>query len=411
MDIVLSYFTLVDYSNLSVASKTMRNIVSKSSHLYMNGYELFRRRRNISASASSAAAKQENDDNESVVDIDIYITDDVAVTKTTDLDDVQELSVVPSTSFSPQPELQQLMTRFNLYMDENGLFRRRNTSAAGRESDDDESVVDVDVTDDVAVTRTAINLNSAQESLVVPSTISISPQQELKQLMNRFNNLNVLNLQGLAVIGDDLIDILNGCSSAWTLKSITLHSCSLSNCCSQKYFQLPNLQSLTLTGNSIRAKIPFLLKNSNKLKSLTLKQCPALIDEDIIEIGIILKNTLEELVLNHTTKISCPIVSLPRLIRANFAGCFGLTQLSGFVGCPNMKELNLSFCIRLTGNLIENLVEQLPVLETLVIMKCSGVQSLDLKSNKLLRLDASFMHNLQYLRLVCPALKYLDVSK
>jgi hypothetical protein len=51
------------------------------------------------------------------------------------------------------------------------------------------------------------------------------------------------------------------------------------------------------------------------------------------------------------------------------------------------------------------------VLETLVIMKCSGVQSLDLKSNKLLRLDASFMHNLQYLRLVCPALKYLDVSK
>jgi Leucine-rich repeat (LRR) protein len=133
-------------------------------------------------------------------------------------------------------------------------------------------------------------------------------------------------------------------------------------------------------------------------------------DEDITGIGIILRNTLTELVLNHTTKISCPIISFPRLIRASVAGCFGLTQLYGF-DCPNIKELNLSLCIHLTGNLIEKLVEQLPVLETLTIMKCSGVRSLDLKSNKLLRLDASFMHNSQYLRLVCPSLQYLDVSK
>jgi hypothetical protein len=409
MDIVLSYFTLVDYSNISIASKTMRNIVSTSSHLHVDGYGLFRRPRNTSA----AAAGRESDDDESVVDDDdVDVTDDdFDVTKITDLGGAQESLVVSSTtSFSPQPELQQLMNRFNLYMDENGLFRRRNTSAAAGESDDDESVVDVDVTTgDIDVPKTT-DIDDEQEILLVPSTNCFSPQQELKQLMNRFNNLNVLNLQGLAVVGDELIDILNGCSSAWTLKSITLHSCSLSYCCSQRSFQLLNLQRLTLTGNSIKAKIPFLLKNSNKLKSLTLKQRPALIDEDITGIGIIMRNTLEELFLNHTTKISCPIVSFPRLTRASFAGCFGLTQLYGF-DCPDIKELNLSFCIHLMGNLIEKLVEQLPVLETLIIMKCLGVRSLDLKSNKLLRLDASFMHNLQYLRLVCPALQYLDVSK
>jgi Leucine-rich repeat (LRR) protein len=241
-----------------------------------------------------------------------------------------------------------------------------------------------------------------------PLVPCITPQKELQHLMNRFNNVSVLNLQGLAPVGDDLIDILNRCPSALTLKSIALHSCALSYWCAHS-FRLRNLERLTLTGNSIRARMTFVLKHSKNLKSLTFKQCPALRDGDIAGISSILHTSLEELVLNHT-KLSKPVASFPTLTLASFAGGFCLTSLLRF-DCPNLKSLNLSFCVRLSEIQIETIVENSPVLETLIIVKCAGVHSLDLESKSLRRLDAGFTHNLRDLRLVCPALRQLDVSE
>ena len=308
MDILLSYLTLIEYSNLSIASRIMRKRVSKSTHLYMDEYTLFQKR------FVASNYKQE---------------------------------MVQQTTFesrSPQLEFSSCIT----------------------------------------------------------------PQRELQQLMNRFNNVSVLNLQGLAPVGDDLIDILNRCPSALTLKSITLHSCALSYWCAHS-FQLQNLRSLTLTGNSIRARMTFLLKHSTNLKSLAFKQCPALRDGDIAGISRLLHKSLEELVLNHT-KLSKPVASFPRLTTASFAGGFCLTSLSRF-HCPNLKILNLSFCVRLSESQIEKVVENSPLLETLIIVKCAGVHSLDLESKYLRRLDTGFTHNLRNLRLTCPALQNLDVSE
>ena len=326
MDIVLSYLTLVEYSNLSIASGIMRDVVSKSSHLHMDGYGLFRQQ---------YRRRRRREESDSLTEKPFVVI--------THRGGVQEL--VASSSSLPEPE---------------------------------------------------------------PPESSTTPQQELQQLMDRFKNLNVLNLQGLAAVGDDLIDILNRCPSALTLKSITLHSCALSYWCAHS-FQLENLQSLTLTGNSIRARMTFLLEHSKNLKSLTFKQCPALRDGDIAGISRVLHTSLEELVLNHT-KVSKPVASFPRLTRASFAGGFCLIDLSGF-DCPNLKILNLSFCVRLSGTHIEKIVEASPALETLIIVKCSGVQTLDLESKNLRRLDAGFTHNLRDLRLVCPALQHLDVSE
>jgi Leucine-rich repeat (LRR) protein len=311
MDIILSYLTLVEYSKLSIASRIMKDAVSISTHLHMDEYGLFRKRK-IPSMYQQA--------------------------------EVQETTTVESPSPSP-PEL---------------------------------------------------------------LVSCITPQKEFQQLMNRFNNVSVLNLQGLAPVGDDLIDILNRCPSVLILKSITLHSCALSYWCAHS-FRLRNLESLTLTGNSIRARMTFLLKHSKNLKSLTFKQCPALRDGDIAGISSILNMSLEELVLNHT-KLSKPVASFPTLTRASFAGGFCLTSLSRF-DCPNLKSLNLSFCVRLSEIQIEKIVENSPLLETLVIVKCAGVHSLDLESKSLRRLDAGFTHNLRDLRLACPALRQLDVSE
>jgi len=309
MDIILSYLTLIEYSNLSIASRIMQDKVSSSTHLHMDQYGLFRKR-------TIPCLDQQ--------------------------DSVLQESQVESPS-QPKP----------------------------------------------------------------PLGSCITPQKELQQLMNRFNNVSVLNLQGLAPVGDDLIDIINRCPSALTLKSITLHSCALSYWCAHS-FQIRNLESLTLTGNSIRARMTFLLKHSKNLKSLTFKQCPALRDGDIAGISRILDTSLEELILNHT-KLSKPVASFPRLNAASFAGGFCLTSLSRF-DCPNLKTLNLSFCVRLSGIQIEKIVENSPLLESLIVVKCAGVHSLNIESKHLIQLDAGFTHNLRDLRLECQALRYLDTT-
>ena len=285
----------------------------------------------------------------------------------------------------------------HLHMDEYTLFRKRTIPSIQPEE---------------LVPRTATG-SSMFESEQLPSRskplehCDITPQKELERLLNRFNNVRVLNLQGLAPVGDHLIDVLNRCPSALRLRSITLHSCALSYWCAHS-FQLRNLERLTLTGNSIRARMTHLLKDSKHLKSLTFKQCPALRDGDIAGISGILQTSLEELVVNHT-KLSKPVASFPMLTRASFAGSFCLTSLSRF-HCPSLKVLNLSFCVCLSERQIERVVEISPLLETLILVKCAGVSSLDIESKTLRRLDASFTHNMRDLRLMCPALEQLDVS-
>lgn len=284
-------------------------------------------------------------------------------------------------------------TSTHLHMSEYSLFRKRKVNTVR--------------TKDMIPEPTERELQPPSPSNPQLDYCDITPQKELKSLMHRFDNVRVLNLQGLAPVGDDVIDILNRCPSAPRLKSITLHSCALSYWCAHS-FQLRNLEHLTLTGNSIRARMTFLLKDSKNLKSLTFKQCPALRDGDIAGISGILHGSLEELVVNHT-KVSKPVASFPLLTRASFAGGFCLTSLSKF-HCPSLKVLNLSFCVRLTERQIEQLVERSPLLETLILVKCAGVGSLDLESTSLRRLDAGFTHNMRELTLLCPALEQLDVS-
>lgn len=302
MDVVLSYLTMAEYSNLSISSSTMRDRVSYTSHLHVPKHRSFGRTPNT---------RPEGD----------------------------QKPVTPPTS----------------------------------------------------------------SEMLIPF---YTPHEKLQRLMNRFTNLSTLNLHSLEAVGDDIIDILNRCPSALTLKSVALENCALSCSCTNS-FQLRNLESLTLTGNSIHSRMSLLLKNSSNLKSLTFQQCPSLRDKDIEGLSQTLPN-LESLVMNHTNT-SKPVASFLRLIHASFLGEYHLASLSKF-NCPSLKVLNLSFCVRLSENQIEKIVKDSPALETLILMKCSGVHSLDLDSKKLRNLDISFTHNLSTLRLKCPALENLDVS-
>jgi hypothetical protein len=231
---------------------------------------------------------------------------------------------------------------------------------------------------------------------------------EMKELLDRFPYLRTINLHELAPVGDDLIRVLNESRSVNQCTSVSLHGPALSYWCPHT-LQLDNIRHLTLSGHSIRVRVSSLIQPLNLLQSLTLKECPCIRDEDVHDIAKMSHHTLEELTLSHV-KIVRPVASFPLLKRASFVGCFGLKDLSGFC-TPILNELNLSFCVRLSGEQVQNLVANLPALETLIMMKCNGVRALEIVSTCLRRLDATFTHNLEVLRLACPNLYLLEVSR
>lgn len=234
----------------------------------------------------------------------------------------------------------------------------------------------------------------------------LPPEDDLRRLLGRFKCLNSLHLQGLAVVGDEIVSIINESPSADTITHIFLHGCALSYWCSES-FQLKHLHHVTICGGQIRARVCSLLKHSHHLQSLSIGQC-AMRDDRVSDIA---NQTfqLESLTLQQCVRLRQPVIKFPKLETLNLSGSFGLTSLPQFA-CPNLKELDLSFCVHLSGETIQAIVSDLPLLEKLVMVKCTGVQSLNLSCKTLRSLNLSFCTSLTELRLNCPNLQVLEVS-
>lgn len=232
------------------------------------------------------------------------------------------------------------------------------------------------------------------------------PEDDLRRLLGRFQCLNSLHLQGLAVVGDEVVSILNESPAADTITHIFLHGCALSYCCSES-FQLKNLQHVTICGGQIRARLCSLLKYSRHLQSLSIGQCSAMRD---VQVSHIASQTfqLDSLTLQQCVRLRQPVIRFPKLETLNLSGSFGLTGLPQFA-CPTLKELDISFCVLLSGEQIQGIVSELPLLEELVMARCTGVQSLNLSSKTLRLLNLSFC-SLTELRLQCPKLQVLEVG-
>jgi hypothetical protein len=227
--------------------------------------------------------------------------------------------------------------------------------------------------------------------------------------LGRFQCLNVLHLQGLGEVGDDVLNILNESPAASTITQISLHGCALSYWCNQA-LRLENLRHATITGGSIRARICSILQHSPQLQSLSIGQCSALRDDTVAEMVHLLHGRLQRLTLHQCLRVQNPILQFPRLTHLSLVGCFGLSSLPQFA-CPNLLVLDLSFCVRLDGPHIGQLVkDQLPHLEELVLVKCAAVQTLHLSSITLRRLNVSFCNHLTELRISVPALRLFEVS-
>jgi hypothetical protein len=79
-----------------------------------------------------------------------------------------------------------------------------------------------------------------------------------------------------------------------------------------------------------------------------------------------------------------------------------------FLFCPAVRELNLSFCFRLGTDQIQHMVDSLPRLETLTLVKCPLFEYLVIDSPTLRVLNVNYCSALRGIKLSCPALQRME---
>lgn len=230
-------------------------------------------------------------------------------------------------------------------------------------------------------------------------------KRALGNLLHCFTNLRELHLAGLAPIGDSLLGMINHAPSASAIHFLTLQGASLTYWA--KALTLPQLQSLRILGGSIRGSLDLLFGKATKLKLLSIAQCSSLRDDQLRMILGRLDPTLTDLSLRQCLRVRRPTIELTRLERLSFMGCFALTEVPSFF-CPAVRELNLFFCFRLGTDQIQFMVDSLPRLETLTLVKCPLLEYLVIDSPTLRVLNVNYCSALRGIKLSCPALQRME---
>lgn len=230
----------------------------------------------------------------------------------------------------------------------------------------------------------------------------------MRKLLQRYKSLNILHLHGLAAVGDNLFSILNESPSAQTLHRISLHGCCLSYWCPTS-LQLQQLTHITIMGGSIRVAFGSLITSSRCLKSLAIGHCSSLRDDNVADVTNRLRDTLESLSLSQCLRVRKPILQFDHLKSLSLMGCFSLCDLPDF-HCPALTTLCLSFCFRLEGELIQRIIDSLPEIKYLALVKCPRLNGLHIVSDTLTTLNVSLSNNLHTLSLSCNCLETLEAT-
>jgi len=229
----------------------------------------------------------------------------------------------------------------------------------------------------------------------------------VQSLLKRFGSLRVLELDGIASIGDKIFPLLNQSAAASTLQSLCLHGVSLTYWCTDG-LHLEHLQQLTVAGGSVRVALPAFLKKL-PLESLTLSQCSSLRDTQLSEIQTTVGTTLKTLNLHQCIRLNHPTLNFAQLERLSLMGSFSLLDLPQ-LNCPNLLYLDLSFCFRINSTTVEDALKRLPQLRELALVKCPGLHSLTIVHSRLTSINVMWSNALHTLRIKCPHLLKLETA-
>mmetsp|Transcript_2806 Transcript_2806/g.7779 ORF Transcript_2806/g.7779 Transcript_2806/m.7779 type:complete len:361 (-) Transcript_2806:710-1792(-) len=263
--------------------------------------------------------------------------------------------------------------------------------------------------DHAAIETISANL---YHTVSVSSTLRMTTQLvvgEIDGLLRRHRQLNTLHLQGAARAGDEIVDKINKAPCSNMLEDLSLGGSTLSYWCLTSLC-LPNLHTLELKGGSIRMSIADLIRDScGSLRRLRIRQSSALRDGTIHDISSISRPKLEELCIKHCARLCTPTIRFDELRRLALVGGFGLVRFPEFQ-CPKLQCLDLSFCVKLSSKALAQVLLTVPELETLKLVKCSSLQSLDLHGSKVRHVDLTCCDGLKEAHIASESMRSIIVS-
>ncbi len=239
------------------------------------------------------------------------------------------------------------------------------------------------------------------------SSHALMDQRRLQSILLKYKSLNVLHLHGLASVGDALFDVINH-TVATTVREIYLSGCSISPHCQTTTLKLDNLTHLKISGGSLPINFGTLLSSNHQLQYFAIGPCFSLRDCDIGHLFCQRHSVLETLYLHQCYRLKAPKIQVPALRHLQLMGCVALEDLPDF-DCPQLTSLNLTFCYRLEGVVIQKLIQSLgESLIHLSLVRGPLLTSLNIHSPTLQSCNVSLSNNLRDLALYCHSLQSLN---
>ncbi len=286
--------------------------------------------------------------------------------------------------------------------------------------------------------------SSSQKNKKEEKEFELTDVMRLTNLLRKFQNLRTIRLCDVSSMEDNFIPIINQFyrHANSSLVRLECHNVRIVKDGGHLLYSFPNnrLSHMELHGTMFCSyKVLKSFTMSDNLQTLKLSGCRALVDldvEDIVtrtsksssssftspmKVGDINTNTqnigtgtrntrkvLNHLSLENCSKLLSPRIQSQSLERLSLSKNPLLRNISG-VHCPNLIELDLSYCSSLGAGAVEALLQTSSYLQKLNLSGCRGFDELCISSQHMSDLDLG-MCMMHRATIACPELTSLNIG-
>jgi len=269
----------------------------------------------------------------------------------------------------------------------------------------------------------------ARTTMSLQQISSLTSLQQISSLLKRFQNLRHLTLHKLNLVEDKFLSLFRKYPSTPQLITLQLYHVRIlphqelkrENDTTPHPINLLNLQHLSIKGSIYYSGIASLLTSaSSRIKSMQLEGFRTASDACLTKFlsppsihkhdKRIRMSIMTELQLKDFTQIQLPRISFSSLLRLDLSQS-GIQSLNEIL-CPQLIELDLSSCCKLTDNAIHSYLSGNTAfrLEILNLKACQNLRNLQIHSKSIKYLNMSLCTSLKLMEVDCENLLHLEVS-